>query len=398
MTNSSGMKIKVMMVAGEASADIHAAALMRELKSIYGNLFVFGAGGKGLREQGARIDVTAESLSIVGITGWWDKLGGALRSFRLLVNLAKKEKPDAAILLDLPDFNLMLARRLKRLGVPVIYYISPQVWAWRRYRIRKIKKNVDKMLVLFPFEKEFYDRYGVSSEFVGHPLVEQIKPRDFPRCSSEVRQAPRIALLPGSRTNEIEHHGAILKEVVKLMRKEFPLAEFRVPVAPTLEKAFVESYLSEEATSFCEASAQETLRWADIAVVASGTATLETALVGTPFCLFYRVNAINAWIWRALAKYKGFIGMPNLLLGRQVVKEFFQELAQPSLIATECIRLLNDSDYRASVILSLKECRMGLGSEGASRHAAESVKKFLETSQRSRGIQGGLVERTLQPA
>ncbi len=395
------MKTKLMIVAGEASADLHAAALVHELKKSLSHFECFGVGGNLLREEGMRIDVAAESLSIVGLAEI-GKIAGAFGSLRKLVRLAKEETPAAAILLDLPDFNLMLAKRLKRLGIPVIYYISPQVWAWRRYRIKTIKRTVDRMLVLFPFEKKFYDEQGVSSEFVGHPLLDVIQSRTGSRPHAEVASKPRIALLPGSRTNEVLYHCPILHEVIKKVRASYPQAEFTIPVAPTLKKEFIAEHLKDDSVSYSEKPAQEVLRWADVAIVASGTATLETALVGTPFCLFYEVHPFNAWFLRSVAKYKGLIGMPNLLLGKQVVQEFFQEAAKPELIAAEMIRLVGDETYRATMTGELQECRKGIAcpaksgeSEGASVNAARSVREFLSSFQTP---PGGSLEGTLQPA
>jgi lipid-A-disaccharide synthase len=374
----------VFIVAGEASADLHAAELVRELKASGARFHFFGVGGSELAREGMRIDVNAADLSIVGFTGWWEKLGGAYAGYKKLCRRIRAEKPDVAILLDLPDFNLMMARQLKKAGVPVIYYISPQVWAWRKYRIHKIKKYVDKMVVLFPFEKEFYEKHGVDVEFAGHPLVDMVPHRKTYRAAAEVEAAPRFALLPGSRKSEIRLHGPILKDVVAALRISYPDAQFRVPIASTVDPALVREYLGEQ-VELVAGNAYEVLSWADVAVVASGTATLETALIGTPFFLFYKFSSLNAFLFRYLVRYKHFVGMPNILLGREVAKELILDRATPKALFEECIHLIEEPAYRQSVTEDLLRCRLLLGESGASHRAARVVADFLSRTPKLSG-------------
>ncbi len=279
--------VKILMVAGEASADLHGSHLLREIKSkCPGGVQAFGVGGEKLRAEGMEILVEAQDLSIIGVTAVVKRLPELLGYFNGLVKTAKKEKPDLAILMDLPDFNLRLAKKLKRLGIPILYYISPQVWAWRQGRVNHIRKYVDHMLVLFPFEKDFYDRFGVRSTFVGHPLLDFLPKKTEYRASVDILKGPRLALLPGSRRSELEHHRDLLLGVVDRLAKKFPDLEVRLPVAATLSLDWVRELYNHPRISIESGNAYDVLCWADAAGVASGTATLETALIGTPFCLY----------------------------------------------------------------------------------------------------------------
>lgn len=369
-------KTKVFVVAGEASADLHASCLLRELKTMR-DIESFGVGGEKLRSVGMDVVVEASDLNILGFVDWWDGLGSILKKMKRLEKEIAERKPDIAILLDLPDFNLTLAPKIKRLGIPLVYYISPQVWAWRKYRIRKIRRLVDKMLVLFPFEKEFYKKANVEVEFVGHPLLDQIEPRYEYRGQEAILKAPRIAILPGSRPKELRFHAPVLSEVMTRLKSRYPAATFKIPVASTLTAQSVESAFAAVPGEIVSGSAIPVLNWADYAIVASGTATLETALAGTPFSILYKVSAVNAFLKERVFRYQGFFGMPNLLLSKEVVPEFFQEEANANQLTQEAIRILENSEARQTMIGELKKCRDLLGSKGASRRVAVEVLKTL---------------------
>jgi len=376
---SADLPMSIFMIAGEASADLHGASLAREFKELYPRTSFFGVGGDRLRRENMEILYDSSRLNVVGLTELGNRLFDIWKTYRSLLRTIDERKPQLAILLDLPDFNLMMAKQLKRRGIPVVYYISPQVWAWRTYRVNKIRKFVDRMLVLFPFEEEFYRRHSVQAEFVGHPLLDSVSPRRESRSQSEVVERPRIALLPGSRNNELHYHGDLLRETVAKVRQRFPHAEFRVPVASTLTVEKVRSAIPDSQIQFETGNSYGVLEWADVALVASGTATLETALIGTPFCLFYRVSALNAFLFNLLSGYRGPIGMPNLLLDKPFVSEFYQQKATSDALAQECIRLVEDGNYRENLALQLRLCRERLGQTGASHRAARSVFDFLGT-------------------
>jgi lipid-A-disaccharide synthase len=308
------MSIKVLLIAGEASSDLAASGLVKELKRRNPDFEFFGVGGKKLSQEGMEIVVPSERLNVVGIADWWDKAKDIWLSYRKVIKAIETKRPDLAILLDLPDFNLRVAKKLKILKVPVVYYLSPQVWAWRKGRINLIKDRVSKMLVVFPFEKDFYQKEGVAVDFVGHPLVESVQPRKRYRDQAVIQKAPRITLLPGSRKSEVRYHAPLLKKLIQLLKKEYPDCQIQVPVASTLSPDWVTKSLGISPSELVTNS-WDSFHWADLAVVASGTATLEAALIGTPFALFYRVSPSSAWIFKHFVKYSGFIGMPNILLG-----------------------------------------------------------------------------------
>lgn len=374
---------RVFMVSGEASSDLYGAALVSEMRKRVPRLEVYGVGGRKLRESGMDVVADASSLNVVGVSDWRGKWREVWRTYQTVRKSILQRKADVAVLLDLPDFNLRLARLLKAEGIPVVYYISPQVWAWRTYRVHTIRKLVDRMMVVFPFEREFYGRHGVESVFVGHPLLDEIEERTTHRSQQEIERAPRIAILPGSRPSEVRYHASIVGPLVDNIREQYPLSEIQIPVASTLGSEFVLSELSRLSRSLLSSDvttqdSREVLRWADIALVASGTATLETALIGTPFALFYRLSRTSAWGLKYLFRYKGFFGMPNLLHRKEVVREFLQEGATPAALGAEVRRLLQDTAYREATIEHLHHCRELLGTQGATVRASQVVWDILD--------------------
>lgn len=379
------MAPQILIIAGEASADLHGADLLKALREKLPAARFFGVGGRALAAAGLEVIVPADALNVVGVADWLDRAPTVLGAYRRVKKEAIQRRPDAAILLDLPDFNLRLSKHLKRQGIPVIYYISPQIWAWRKYRVKIIQKNIDKMLVVFPFEKAFYDRHGVDAEFVGHPLLDQVQTRSNYRNAESIQREPRIALLPGSRPSELRHHAELITQVARRLLDAYPWATLRVPVASTLTASQLRGFFPDPRIEVVEGDSRETLHWADVALVASGTATLETAMIGTPFALFYRLSPSTAWVVRHLIRYERFFGMPNLLHGKEVAREFLQEAATPDALYREAVRLIEEAPYREQVARDLRECRSLLGDSGAGRRAAETVLKVL----RSQPIRGG---------
>lgn len=373
------MATEILLVAGEASADMHAAALVDQLRARNPSLKFFGVGGPRLRERSMEIIAPAEALNVVGGSDWKDRWREVFGAFRNVKQAAASRNVAAAVLMDLPDFNLKLAKFLNQKGIPVLYYISPQVWAWRQYRIRKIRKYVSKMLVVFPFEKAFYEKHGISVDFVGHPLLESLDARRSYRTQDEIRENPRVALLPGSRPSEIRHHAELLKQTAARVLSTHPTTVFKIPLAPTVDAAWVRSVFAD--TPSIEVSSEDSrdvLKWADAALVASGTATLETAILGTPFALFYIMSRSSAFVVKYLVRYRNFFGMPNLLHGSEVVREFLHERATPEALAAECNRMIEEAPYRQAMAEKLVQCRELLGRPGASGRVATQVLQVIE--------------------
>lgn len=378
--------LKFFIVAGEASADMYAADILKNLKERYPESSALGVGGENLKREGLEIVVNAADLSLMGIAEWAHKIPEVWGNYKKVVSSLKASRPDVAILLDLPDFNLMLAKQIKKLGIPVVYYISPQVWAWRKYRVHKIRRLVDKMLVLFPFEERFYKEHNVDAEFVGHPLLDVIAPISTVRSQKEVLEAPRVAILPGSRKSEIRFLSALLNETMGELKKLYPTIQFKIPVAPTLSidevrKAFPSNVELVAGDSF------GVRRWADLALVTSGTATLETALLGLPFCLFYKVSRSSSFVFKYVAKYTGWIGMPNVLLQKEIAPEFFQENANAANLIAYCKKAIENEAYRNTQRDELLKCRKILGSGNAIEKATNKIAGFLSEMKNGKSTQ-----------
>lgn len=363
--------LRIMLVAGEASGDLHAAAFVRALRGLRPDLDVVGVGGAKLREQGMRTVVDSEHVATMGIVETIGTLGRHLRLYRSLVAMLRDDPPDLLVLVDYPEFNLLLARRAKRLGVRVFYFIGPQVWAWRSGRIAKIRERVDRMAVVFPFEPELYNRAGERfAEFVGHPLLDVVTATEEPAATRRryglAADAPVLALLPGSRRKEVSQIGPAMIEAAVALRREGwqPI----VAVAPGLAEADLAPLgggLS--GLTVARDDTYNVLACADAAVVASGTATVETALLGCPMVIVYRMAPFSFWIARRLVRVD-WIGMPNIILRRGVFPELVQEEASADAIAQRVRELRERApEMRAA----LAELRAALGAPGAARRAAE---------------------------
>ncbi|MBI1861940.1 MAG: lipid-A-disaccharide synthase [Deltaproteobacteria bacterium] len=355
---------RVLIVAGEASADICGAEMVESLA--HDARFV-GVGGEKMRAAGAELVFGASEFSLFGVGELIGKLREVWGKYRRLVRLVKTEKWDAAVLIDLPDINLRLAKHLKRRGIPVCYYVSPQLWAWRSGRINQIRRSVDQMLVLFPFEEGYYRKRSVNATFVGHPLTRQLEERNPVSWGGTIR----FGVLPGSRWSEIRYHVPILARAIRILQARYPGAAFEVPVPTTLDGKTIEDLFRQHGALGVEITANslETFRTCHVALVASGTATLEAALIGIPFCIFYRVSRSSKFLYDLLIDVP-HIGMPNLLVGREIVREFFQERATPDALAAEAIRLVEEVPYRDDQIGHLRECRRSLEKPKSAHDAA----------------------------
>lgn len=363
--------LRVMLVAGEASGDMHAAAFVRELGRRRPDLDVVGVGGERLRAAGMRTIVDSEEVATMGFVETFGTLGRHLRLYRTLVSMMQREPPDLLVLVDYPEFNLLLARRAKKLGIRVFYFIAPQVWAWRRGRIRKIRERVDRMGVVFPFEAELYNRNGERfAEFLGHPLLDVVRPSREAAATREKygldADGPVLALLPGSRRKEVSQIGPAMLAAAALLRDEGWQAV--VAAAPGLGDDVLNPLLDgHPEVVVARGDTYDVLACADAAVVASGTATVETALLGCPMVIVYRMAPATYWLASRLVNVD-WIGMPNIILGRSVFPELIQDDATPQAIAA-AVRSLRERapEMRAA----LDELRAALGRPGAAGRAAD---------------------------
>jgi lipid-A-disaccharide synthase len=368
---------KILIVAGEASGDAHAARLAAAIRAREPRVEFLGIGGDALGAQGVRILCPASELAVVGLSEVARHLPAVLRALRDIARVLKQERPALVILVDFPDFNFWVARLAHRRGVPVMYYISPQVWAWRTYRVRTIARLVDRMVVIFPFEAEFYRQRGVAADYVGHPFLETLPPR-VDRRAWLVAQGldPKrltVALLPGSRASEIRVHLPLMLEAARILKQAVPQCQFVLPLASTIPEELVRLEVVgggfKPALTIIPGQSYEALAAAQVALVASGTATLEAALAATPTIIVYQVSPISFAAARLLVRVP-HIGMANLLAGEGLFPELIQDDCTPERLAGEVLSLIRDPDRMARLRLGLARVVEALGGPGASRRAA----------------------------
>ena len=379
---------RVLIVAGEHSGDLRGAELVRALTALEPPLELFGIGGERMRAAGVEL---VHDITEISVTGFVEVLRGLprfRRVFRDIVRAARERRPAAAVLIDFPGFNLKLAAKLKALGVPVIYYISPQVWAWLPGRVKKMARTVEKMIVIFPFEEAFYRRHGTARhgmavEFVGHPLVDALRPGVPPnefRAEFGVPEGARVvALLPGSRRNEVEHNWPVMRAAAELIAHAVPGTLFFAPVASRQLREVVEAADVDADVTLLDGRAYDVIHAADAAIVCSGSATLETGCAGTPLVVIYRTSPLTYFIARRLVRVE-HIGMINILAGERVAPEYVQRAARPEPIARDVVRFLTDEAHAAAVREKLLAARAKLGPPGAADRAARAVLKVLSAS------------------
>jgi lipid-A-disaccharide synthase len=368
------------MVAGEASGDMYGAEVAHSLFRKYPGCQIYGLGGQRMREAGVRLEGDIRKTAVIGPFEVVSSLGSLYRVFRRLAEQVESEPPTAAILIDFPDFNLRLARRVKDAGVPVIYYISPQVWAWREGRIKQIARFVSKMLVIFPFEEEMYRKEGVDVEFVGHPLVDAVhatkSKEEFCTMYKLNPRQPIVALLPGSRPKEIRFILPPLCEAAALIREKKPDAQFILPMASGLDRRVLEDVIQSRPISIVTNDTYNAIRYARAAIVASGTATLETALLGTPEVIVYRISRASWQVGKLLLRVR-FYGIVNIILGEEVVPELFQERMTPEEVSNTTLRLMDDVWIQSRIRGKYEQLRRQLGSGKVADRVVEAVAKLI---------------------
>ncbi len=383
---------KILVVAGEASGDEHAARLVAAIKAKEPRAEFFGIGGEAMAAQGVRLLCHASELAVMGLSEVVGRLGAVLRALRDVGRALKAERPALVILVDFPDFNFWVARLAKFYRVPVMYYISPQVWAWRTYRVRTIARLVDRMVVIFPFEEEFYRQRGVPVTYVGHPMLEGLPPRvDRRGLLTQWGLDPErltLALLPGSRASEIERHLPMMLAGARLIQAAIPQAQFLLPLASTAPVALVKEMVAagdgEQPRpagqgpagapglhlKIISGQSYEALAAAHLAVVASGTATVEAALAGTPTVIVYRVSPLTFRVARSLVRVD-HVGMANLLAGERLFPELLQDDFTPERLAQEVLDLIADRERLKSIFQGLARVITRLQGPGASARAAQ---------------------------
>lgn len=372
---------ELLVVAGEASGDLHGARLVSELRRLVPGLETFGLGGDELAAEGLQPVAHSSEVAVVGITEVLRVLPRIREVFASLLAEVDRRRPDVAVLIDFPDFNLRLARELEKRGLRVIYYISPQVWAWRKGRVRTISRLVDRMLVLFPFEVDFYRRHHVNVVHVGHPLVDEVPVLPNAWDRGEPEGPFRVALLPGSRLSEVESLLPTMLDSVRRMAAELPI-EVLLIKAPTVPRELLEEQIQLSGLPVRIVSEDRFAAVADshLALCASGTATLEVGLLGTPMIVLYR---LGFWTWslaRMLVRLPN-VSLVNLVLGRRVVPELLQGEAHPDRIAAEAESILLEEGVRREMRAGLAELRAKLGEGGASGRAAQEVAAVLRQAQ-----------------
>jgi lipid-A-disaccharide synthase len=370
------------IVAGESSGDTRGAEIVARLKEIDPAYTFEGLGGEKLAREGVTILFDLPSIAVVGLTEVLKKYFLFRKIFYMALARVRKTRPAAVVLVDYPGFNLRFAKQVKKLNIPVIYYVSPQVWAWANWRVKKIARIVDKMLVILPFEVDIYKETSLDVEFVGHPLVDTFKPSDSPEAiRAELgveKNDPVISILCGSRENEVERVLPVLITAAELLLKEKGNVHFVISKAPHLPRALYERHLKKTniAYTLIERSIHDLIVAADFCWVTSGTATLETALGLTPYIITYKTS----WLTYVLAKYLitiPYIGLANIIAGKKIIPEFLQYEAHPETIAHETRFLLDTPQARAQIIKELQAVKEKLGATGASERGAQAINRFL---------------------
>ncbi len=372
----------VLIVAGETSGERYGAGLVRAFRRIRSDVRFFGIGGTEMERAGVEILHPLRDLAVVGVFEVLTRLPRLKRIFRRLLRIVEERRPAAAVLIDSPDFNLRLAKKLKEAGVPVLYYVSPTVWAWRRRRLNTVRKCVRRMLLIFPFEKEIYDREGIPAVYVGHPLFEYLTIR---RTANSLARRygwdvgkKLVAILPGSRPGEIERHLPVLGLAARRMNETQPL-NLVLLLADNIDPEFLRSRLPPGLRNapLVREDRFDVMAASDLVLSACGTANLETAVLGRPLVTFYRISPLTYFFGRRLVRIRRF-SIVNILAGRDVVPELIQHRFTPEAVCAETLRLLNDRSARRAMAKEFARLRRLLGRKRPSAAAASELKNILD--------------------
>jgi lipid-A-disaccharide synthase len=371
----------IFMIAGEASGDLHGANLVKALKGKTQNIVFSGIGGEAMQDAGVKIVVDAGTLSVVGITEVFSKLPGILSGMAAAKSFLKNSRPDLLILIDFPDFNLRIAAVAKKWNIPVLFYISPQIWAWRSKRVTKIGRLVDHIAVILPFEASFYRKHHIPVTFVGHPLLDEFRDRPYPSATPPLQDSPPvIGLLPGSRESEIIRLLPVMLQAARILSAQMDI-RFVVSMAPGAPHNAIKTlclpFQDELRLEIDPNGARSVFAKTHMVVAASGTVTLEAAIAGTPVIIIYKVSPLSYRLGKALIKVKQ-IGLVNLIAEREIVPELIQDRASPEMIAETVLKLVNSPSALDAIRHAFADVRNRLGGPGASSRVADIALNMLK--------------------
>ncbi|MDI6803437.1 MAG: lipid-A-disaccharide synthase [Bacteroidota bacterium] len=372
--------MRLMIIAGEASGDLHGAGVVKELKSRFKDIEIFGIGGNKMQREGMQLVYHINELAVMGLLEVVKKLPTIRSVSRTLESLLTNRRPDAVLLIDYPGFNLRFAEKVRKAGIKIFYYISPQLWAWHPSRIKKMKGIIDKMFVVFPFEEEIYKREGIEVEFVGHPLldvIEEPQPKaDFCKRYSFDKSKPIIGLFPGSRKQELEKIFPPMLHAAKILETLYD-AQIAVGVASVFEGDYIKSFLYEDSSvRLLQNATYDLMKNSDVAIVTSGTATLETACFQTPMVIVYKTSWLTYLAARLMINIKN-IGLANIVAGKTIVPELIQHRANAEKIAAAAGKFLTDKTLSDKTRIDLKSVYEKLGERGAAKRVAENILKLI---------------------
>jgi len=374
---------KVLIVAGEASGDLHGGNLLRAAGVLCPHLEFFGVGGEGMKQAGCRLIFPSDELSVMGLVEVFSQLPRLIKRFRQLKKILQgPTRPDLLILIDFPDFNLRLAKVAKGVGVPVLYYISPKVWAWRSGRARTIAARVDRLALIFPFEPEIYRPLGVAADYVGNPLLDEFVAAQtqggLPQPLPPTDSAQLVGIFPGSRKSELRYIFPTLLETARRLHQRKPEVKFLLPVAPSLPREFFQDKLQGTGLpiKLVDENIYQVVANCDAILCVSGTVTLQIALVGTPLAIVYKVAPLSYAIGRRLIKIP-YAGLPNIIAGKEIAREFIQGAATPANLTAELLRLLDDRAYAARLRQDLAAVKQAMGGPGCSARVAKMAAEMV---------------------
>ena len=383
---------RILISAGEASGDLYAGAVTRGIKQLNPEAEVFGMGGDCLREAGGEVLFDIKDHSLMGFVEVLKKLPDVWKLRNAFIDLMEKRKPDVLLTIDYPGFNMRLAKLAKERGINVVYFIAPQVWAWRPGRAADVAKVTDKIACIFPFECDFYKSYGANIEFIGHPLVDTVKPslsrKEAEELAGKRTGHPLILLMPGSREMEIQRLLPVMLGAAKILKQKRPELDFAIPRAATIAKDILEDSVRQAGLNIrlIEGHNYDVMSVADLAIVTSGTVTLEAAMCGLGCEILYKSSPVSFWIAKRVVKIPN-IGLPNIVAGRQIEPELLQDDCTPDKIASTALELLEPERF-AQLQRDLLEVKEKLGEPGAVKRVAELVLRMAGQNQKERFLSG----------